>query len=340
MANSEKRDGGKLAPGGGEARSAVEEHFRGTSPGQVVDAAKRLGAPEEPRPEIVSLDLFRPAAAPTRIPLNAYLACALTGLTHDQRQLVFHLSDAVAGVCAELDIDVYEPRKKTDPVHHPNVSDVEVFRTDRERVLNSDLLIHLAHFPSTGSGQELDFAYTALLPILVIRHEDKRASRMVTGIPSLKVEVAYREPEELRAQLRDALTELRPLLEERKLACKKFRQNIVGARVKELREALRLTRSELAQATGFAEEGITQLEESEDALSNPSLLQLRVLATALRTTAAELVAPDFQQLVVSEIKSWLDGNRAARFTGLSARDRATLIRRLLYRVLDQLDRDV
>jgi hypothetical protein len=34
-----------------------------------------------------------------------------------------------------------------------------VFHIDRGRVLNYDFLIHLAHFSSTGSGEELNFAY-------------------------------------------------------------------------------------------------------------------------------------------------------------------------------------
>ncbi len=74
-------------------------------------------------------------------PLTAYLASALTGLRGAERQLVFQLSDAVSMVCQDLGIDLYEPRKKTDPVHHPEVADSEVFHVDRERVLRSDLLI-------------------------------------------------------------------------------------------------------------------------------------------------------------------------------------------------------
>jgi hypothetical protein len=54
---------------------------------------------------------------------------------------------------------LYEPRKKTDPVHYPDVGATDVFHIDRGRVLNSEFLIHLAHFSSTGSGEELNFAY-------------------------------------------------------------------------------------------------------------------------------------------------------------------------------------
>ena len=162
------------------------------------------------------LILFRPQSAP--LPLEAYLASALSGLSADQRQLVFHLSDIVATVCEDLGISLYEPRKKTDPVHHADVQDAEVFRIDRERVLNSDLLIHLCHYPSTGSGEELDFAYNALVPIILIVHSESKVSRMVTGIPAFKLTITYTEPEDLRHELRDCLLKVRPILEERKMA--------------------------------------------------------------------------------------------------------------------------
>lgn len=93
-------------------------------------------------------------------------------MSGEQRQLVFQLSDSISEVCRSLEIDLYEPRKKTDPVNNPNVRDSDVFQIDRERVLGSDLVIHLAHYPSTGAGEELDMAYGGLVPILIVAHED------------------------------------------------------------------------------------------------------------------------------------------------------------------------
>ena len=105
-------------------------------------------------------------AAP--LPLNAYLASALTGLSDEERQRVFAVSDLAASVCEDLAIEVYEPRKSTDPVRHPDVLSEDVFEQDRERVLNSDLVIHIADYASTGAGEELDFALAALIPIVLI----------------------------------------------------------------------------------------------------------------------------------------------------------------------------
>ncbi len=288
-----------------------------------------------------ALALFR--SAPAHTPLDAYLACALTGLDESQRQLIFALSDMVAQVCESIDIQLYEPRKKTDPVHHTDVPDSEVFKIDRERVLRSDLLIYLAHFPSTGAGEELDFAYNSLVPMVVVSHANSRVSRMVSGIPGLVVSVTYAEPEEFRARLREELTALRPLLVQRKLAFGDYDVNIVGDRIRRLRERQGLTRDDLATATvgrvPLSSEMLKQIEESTDRHGNPSLVQLREIATALKTTVADLVEPDLEAHILSTLGEWVSDRRAAREGLMSTHDRNRLLRRLLLRILDSLETD-
>lgn len=329
----------------------LQKHFSATSTEEFLENVERY-CPEMMENEAMDtnenqtdeqksqLILFRPQASPLR--LDAYLACALTGLANDQRQLMFHLSDIVATVCAEQGIDLYEPRKKTDPVHHGDVPDSEVFSIDRARVLNSDLLIHLCHYPSTGAGEELDFAFNALVPIILISHSDVRVSRMVTGIPSFKIVINYTEPEDLRRELRDSLIKARPILEERKLAFSEYDANIVGNKIRMLREELRLTREEVAKNVEFLTlDGLRQIEESSDRTSNPSLIQLRQIATVLKTTVADLVEPDLNERLVSVLEDWITGaNRAAaRFPGMTIKDRNRILRRFLYRVVDSLEKD-
>jgi transcriptional regulator with XRE-family HTH domain len=286
------------------------------------------------------LILFRPQSAP--LPLDAYLACALSGLSHDQRQLMFHLSDIVATVCSDLEISLYEPRKKTDPVHHSEVEDSEVFRIDRERVLNSDLLIHLCHYPSTGSGEELDFAYNALVPIILIAHSETRVSRMVTGIPAFKLTISYTEPENLRRELRDCLFKARPILEERKMAFSSYKANLTGNKIRILRESLGLTREDVAKNVPYLSvQALQHIEDSIDSISNPSLIQLRQIATVLKTTVAELVEPDLGNVLISTLEDWMTGagRTAARFDGISIKDRNRLIRRMLLRIIDSLEKE-
>jgi transcriptional regulator with XRE-family HTH domain len=274
---------------------------------------------------------------PRPVPLNAYLASALTGLEPTQKSLIIHLSDMVNLVCRSVDIDLYEPRKKTDPVHNAQVTSSEVFRIDRERVVGSDVLIHLCHFPSTGSGEELSFAYDALVPIVLIIHGDQNVSRMITGIPGLKIEIRYNEPEEMREMLEERLREIRPLLEQRRLAKEEFSENVVGAKVKELRLEAGLSKEQLATLVGLDPDGISEIEENVDTVSNPSLTKLRLIATALKTTVAELVNPDYTESVLAGIQSMLDDRAletaAARFKGVSRRDQKALMERFLVRFL-------
>lgn len=283
--------------------------------------------------------LLLPPVEPLR--LSAYLASALTGLTDDQRQLIFHLSDTISEVCSRFGVDVYEPRKASDPVHHSDIPASTVWKMDRDRVLSSDLLIHLAHFPSTGAGEELDFAYNALIPIILISHSDSKISRMITGIPGFKLDIRYSQPEELRGQLEESLVAIRPILDERRLAFAGSDNNIVGEKIRALRQELGITREEIQSLCPFLDIDLLQrIEESSDRLSDPSLSQLRVIATILNTTVADLVEPDLGQRVVASLHEWITTNKAARFGGMTERDSNRVLRRMLLRVIDALEEDL
>jgi transcriptional regulator with XRE-family HTH domain len=202
------------------------------------------------------------------------------------------------------------------------------------------LLIHLCHFPSTGSGEELSFAYDALVPIILIAPGDQRVSRMVTGIPSVKIEIRYQEPEDLRGMLEDRLWEIRPLLEQRRLTMNEFSENVVGAKIKDLRLEENLSREDLAARVGLTPEGLANIEDNVDTVANPSLTTLRLIATALKTTVAELVNPDYNESILASLQSILNERAtsvAARFRGLSDKDRRALMRRFLVRLLHDLE---
>ncbi|PYP85795.1 MAG: hypothetical protein DMG65_20130 [Candidatus Angelobacter sp. Gp1-AA117] len=332
------------------ALNLIEKHFSKVTSGEFVERldkysigmdtsapkSLRSGTRDEPKGQIV---LFR--SRPSPLPLNAYLASALTGLTDEQREVVFTISDLIAEVCKSHHIDLYEPRKGgTDPQKNPDVADSKVFQIDRERVLHSDLLIHLCHFPSTGAGEELGFAYSSLIPILLVAHEESHVSRMITGIPSLKIKLAYKSLKDLERQLEDCLLELRPLLEQRKMAFSQYDANIVGNKIRMLREELGLTRSDVAKAIPeLTVEHLQQMEESTDRLADPSLTFLRRIATLLNTTVADLVEPDLGETLVAFLESWAQGRLSARFSPISDKDRNRILRRILLRMIDSLEGD-
>jgi transcriptional regulator with XRE-family HTH domain len=327
----------------------IEAHFGAESSKEIVRRSQRLlESPDgrDPRSEAITAQpaivtesaLIHPVSL--HVPLSAYLASALTGLSNEDLLIIDELSELADLACRAVDVDLYQPAKHTDPRKHAGISSTDVFKRDRERVITSDLLIHLCHLPSTGSGEELGFAYEALIPIILVAPGRQSVSRMVTGIPSLKIEIRYRERREVCELLQENLWELRPYLEQRRLNMAEFSQNIVGAKVKELRQEERLTREELASRVGLTVDGLTDIEENIDTISNPSLTVLRSLATVLKTTVAELVNPDYGDSVVSAIQALVhEGaeSAAARFQAISKRDRWALMRRYLIHVLDAVE---
>ena len=165
-------------------------------------------------------------------------------------------------------------------------------------------------------------------------------SRMVLGIPTLKLRVTYTTLDELRVELSERLTEIRPILEERKLSFSGFDKNIVGNKVRLLREEAQITREELASSSNglLTADRIRGIEENTDKISNPSLLQLRALSACLKTTVADLVESDLQERVLVMLQEWLGDKVAARYP-MSQNDRNKILTRTLARFIHDLNRE-
>ncbi len=163
---------------------------------------------------------------------------------------------------------------------------------------------------------------------------------MVTGIPALKLEITYHDLRELKQALWSRLSEIRPILEERKLAFSDFDKNMVGHKVRISREESGLTRADvtLQLAELLTAERLRQIEESSDKVANPTLLELRRLAVVLKTTVADLVEPDLDERMVALLQEVMLSNVEARFRTTS-RDQRKIFRRMMYRVLDKSEED-
>src|SRR5437899_3072954 len=113
-----------------DVASRIRSHFESEGTGDIVRRSEELILhPEAGESEIELVGAEGPSLVhpwPKRVPLDAYLASALSQLQAVEKELVVHLSDIVSLVCREVDINLYEPRKKTDPVHHANVADSDV----------------------------------------------------------------------------------------------------------------------------------------------------------------------------------------------------------------------
>lgn len=275
------------------------------------------------------------------VQLDAYLACALTDLEPTERDFMFTLSHLVSEICSRHGISLYEPRNVTDPVHNADIPDWEVWHTDRERVVGSDLLIHLAHFPSTGSGQELSFAFDAMVPIIVVSKASARVSRMVTGIPGMVISIPYAQPEELAERLESVLQRIRPVLVQRKTALHDYEVNVVGERIRQLREAVGMSRASLARASTsrcpISEALITRWETSTDRTANPSLIQLHELARLLNVTVTDIVEPNLEELIWSILDRYVRRQAARGSDAASDHDRRAMVRKMLLRAINTLE---
>ena len=176
-----------------------------------------------------------------------------------------------------------------------------------------------------------------MLPIILVFPDKTIVSRMILGIPSLIVQIAYKDIDDLQNNLNELLANIRPLLEARKMAFQKYRVNVVGQKIQEVRQAAKLTREDVSRAVGHLSAGeLRDIEEKTDLESNPSLLQLRQIATVLKTSVAELVEPNLQQQILAMLNNWVADREFAR-TFISEADRKRILKTVLRRLADDLD---
>jgi serine/threonine protein kinase len=138
--------------------------------------------------------------------IHGYVATALTGLGEDSSEAMAFMSSSIAEVAKTYGIYVYQPRRYTDPLLHPDVDAVIVYATDRRRVASCDLLFLVANRPSFGVGQEVEIAAGYGKPTILIARHGTTISRMITGSFAHIIEtIDYDTPEDLERKLRRCL---------------------------------------------------------------------------------------------------------------------------------------
>ncbi|MGI8547458.1 MAG: helix-turn-helix domain-containing protein [Gemmatimonadaceae bacterium] len=292
------------------------------------------------RPPIAAQALALPHVAQREFSLTAYIACALSNVSEDERAETSRRVAAVKYVCEEEGIEPYFPGDYTDPQEHAHVPAYKVFEIDRTRVKRSDLLVWVGPHPSTGVGQELDIAYNSLIPIVLLYPENSPISRMVRGIPGTVVEIAYGEEGDVGAAFQSWLITARGLLYARRVAFSDLDENIVGEKIRLLRRLRGMSRKQLADSVGISEDAVVHIEESPDRESDPSLTQLRRIAAVLGTTAGALVEASLGSNLIAAVREWIEVHEmvsAAR--ARSPRDQGLQVQRFLLQVCDRLAAD-
>jgi len=223
-------------------------------------------------------------------PLHGYIATALTGLETDAREAIAFASSRIAEEAKEYHLYVYQPRKATDPLLHPDVDPTAVYRLDRKRVVGADVLLVLANQPSHGVGQELEIAASYGKPTLLLMREGARVSRMVTGsFVNFIDEITYRTPEDLVRQLRRSLARTLEGVRASKRQARRGGGLGLGEKIARRRMAAGYaSQEELAEAVGVSARVIRAIEEGD--YENVGAVMLDNICRVLEITIGELVS--------------------------------------------------
>jgi len=286
-----------------------------------------LAEDKESRPASASevADALKPIAALVSEPpptLHGYVATALTGLDRDTREGIDFVSSRIHEVCKAFELYVYQPRKASDPLLHTEISESEVYRLDRSRVVMADVLFVLANRPSLGVGQEFEIAATYCKPTVLIARDDVHLSRMTTGSWANILEVIrYSSPEDLEKRLKRCLETKIDALRRWKLTATPFRLSSLGARLRALRENSGLSMTDVVAQAGISKSLLEAVESGQH--DNLGLGLLVRLAALYGVSASELVATETAGPVSSAPRQ--DGSlkaleRAARMLNWSASD--------------------
>lgn len=135
-----------------------------------------------------------------------YISGALTDLPDAIRQQYIEFYEAIGRMVESLGLIPYVPHWNTDPVRHKNVTPTEVDTIDRMAVTSAMLVIAVADNPSLGVGIEVEMAYHASKPVVLLCRkeyvEQRRISRLIRGNPGVIQEILYTNRDDALADLK------------------------------------------------------------------------------------------------------------------------------------------
>lgn len=154
-------------------------------------------------------DKQRAVCLPTKLsrllllPMRIFFGGPLTDLKNPDKTKAFYKK--LAGVAQANGYEHYWAfLNGTDPVLNPVVSPQEVFQTDLRELEKSDLFIPYVGEPSTGTGQEIEFARNHNIPVYILYEKGTTVTRMVLGDPNIRGKIEFDSEADAMAQL-DAL---------------------------------------------------------------------------------------------------------------------------------------
>lgn len=132
--------------------------------------------------------------------MRIFFAGPLTNLENPEKMKAFYVR--LAELATQLG---HEPfwafLSGTDPIKNPDVSPQEVYRRDTEQLAKSDLMIAYVGENSIGTGEEIEFAKTMNIPVVIMYEQGDKISRMLKGNPAVKKEIIFTSEDDAVTQL-------------------------------------------------------------------------------------------------------------------------------------------
>jgi hypothetical protein len=140
---------------------------------------------------------------------TAYVCGPLTELPLFLQKSVKRFYERIADTCQDcMGERAFVPHEHFDPIKHANFSPAQVDEAERRQVCErTSLLIVVVSFgPSWGGGIEVEMARQNDVPVIILRQEDKKVSRLLLGNPAVRAVLSYKDEDEAISLLRNALS--------------------------------------------------------------------------------------------------------------------------------------
>lgn len=127
--------------------------------------------------------------------MRIFFGGPLTDLKNPEATKAFYVK--LAEVATNNGFDYYWAfQRGTDPELNPDVPAARVYQIDTYELEKSDLMVAYVGEPSTGTGQEIEYAREHKIPVYLLYPKGDRVSRMTLGSPNIEGEIEYTSEKE------------------------------------------------------------------------------------------------------------------------------------------------
>ena len=138
---------------------------------------------------------------------TVYIAGSLTGHTAKDHPRLRRLYEQFADVCRQFGLEPYLPHQHSDPELATRLTPSQINRIDRLAVTQAYLVVAYVGRPSTGVGIEIEMAYHANKPVVLVYEQSaldqRQITRLVRGNPAVVHEIAFTDTSDATTQLAD-----------------------------------------------------------------------------------------------------------------------------------------